>query len=342
MPTSPTLSREVALAARPQGAPQPSDFRLTDVELPPPGEGQLLVRNLFLSVDPYMRGRMNDARSYTPPFALGETMTGGALGQVLESRAEGVPVRAWVLHDQGWRTHAVLEAGRARVVTPLPGVPLSAFLGVLGMPGLTAYVGLLRVAEFRAGDAVFVSGAAGAVGSVAGQIARLKGASQVVGSAGSADKVAHLKNDLGFDAAFNYRDGPVAAQLREAAPDGIDVYFDNVGGEHLEAAISAMRPFGRSALCGAISVYNATRPPEGPRNLALAIGRQLTLRGFIVSSHADMQGAFLREAGGWLAAGELKAEETVVDGIDAMPAAFMGMLAGQNTGKMIVRLGEPD
>ncbi|MGI8748006.1 MAG: NADP-dependent oxidoreductase [Deinococcus sp.] len=337
-----TLSREVALAARPQGAPQPSDFRLTDVELPPPGEGQLLVRNLFLSVDPYMRGRMNDARSYTPPFALGETMTGGALGQVLESGAEGVPVGAWVLHDQGWRTHAVLDAGRARVVTPLPGVPPSAYLGVLGMPGLTAYVGLLRVAEFRAGDAVFVSGAAGAVGSVAGQIARLKGASQVVGSAGSADKVAHLKNDLGFDAAFNYRDGPVAAGLRDVSPDGIDVYFDNVGGEHLEAAISAMRPFGRSALCRAISVYNATKPPEGPRNLTLAIGRQLTLRGFLVSSHTDLQEAFLREAGGWLAAGELKAEETVVDGIDAMPGAFMGMLAGQNTGKMIVRLGEPD
>lgn len=347
MPISPLLSREVALAARPQGAPQPSDFRLTDVELPPVPEGGLLVRNLFLSVDPYMRGRMNDARSYTPPFALNETMTGGALGQVLESRAEGVPVGAWVLHDQGWRTHAVLEAGRARVVTLLPGVPPSAYLGVLGMPGLTAYVGLLRIAEFRAGDAVFVSGAAGAVGGVAGQIARLKGASRVVGSAGSAEKVTHLTRDLGFDAAFNYRDGPVAAQtlaqqLREAAPDGIDVYFDNVGGEQLEAAISAMRPFGRTALCGAISVYNSAEPPAGPRNLALAVGRQLALRGFIVSSHTDMQGDFLREAGGWLASGELKAEETCFDGIDAMPSAFMGMLAGQNTGKMIVRLGEPD
>ena len=340
-----TLSREVQLAARPVGAPKPSDFSMADVTLPPLQDGQLLVQNLFLTVDPYMRGRMNDVRSYTPPFALGETMTGGALGQVLESRAEGVPVGAYVLHDQGWRTHANVTAARVRVVPELPSVPLSAYLGVLGMPGLTAYAGLLRTAEFKAGDAVFVSGAAGAVGSAVGQIARLKGASRVIGSAGSAEKVAYLTNELGFDAAFNYKGGAatgqsVAAQLREAAPDGIDVYFDNVGGEHLEAAIGALKVGGHAAICGMISVYNATEPTPAPRNLAQLIGKQLTLRGFLVTPHYDLYDTFLEEVGGWLASGQMKFDETVVDGIDNTPAAFIGLLSGQNTGKMIVRLGE--
>ena len=338
-----TLSREVQLAARPVGAPKLSDFSMVEVELPALQDGQVRVQNLYLTVDPYMRGRMNDVKSYTPPFALNETMTGGALGRVTESRAEGVPVGAYVLHDQGWRTGANVTAARARVVPELPGVPLSAYLGVLGMPGLTAYAGLLRTAEFKAGDAVFVSGAAGAVGSAVGQIARLKGASRVVGSAGSAAKVAHLKNELGFDAAFNYKDGPltgqsVAAQLREAAPDGIEVYFDNVGGEHLEAAISSLKPGGHAAICGMISVYNATEPSPAPRNLAQIIGKQLTLRGFLVTPHYDLQGTFLQEVGGYLASGEMKFDETVVDGIDAAPGAFIGLLEGHNTGKMIVRL----
>ena len=253
MTSSVTVSREIQLAARPVGAPKPSDFHLAEVELPALQDGQVRVENLYLTVDPYMRGRMNDVKSYTPPFALGETMTGGALGRVTESRAEGVAVGAHLLHDQGWRTHANVTAARARVVPELPGVALSAYLGVLGMPGLTAYAGLLRVAEFKAGDTVFVSGAAGAVGSAVGQIARLRGAARVVGSAGSAAKVAHLKDVLGFDAAFNYKDGPVAKQLREAAPDGIDVYFDNVGGEHLEAAIGSLKPGGHAAICGMIS-----------------------------------------------------------------------------------------
>ncbi|ULH16555.1 NADP-dependent oxidoreductase [Deinococcus sp. KNUC1210] len=335
-------SREVQLAARPQGAPRPSDFHLADVTLPPLENGQLLVRNLYLTVDPYMRGRMNDVKSYTPPFALNAPMTGGAVGQVVESRAEGIEPGTLVLHDLGWRTAAVVEASKARTLPALPGVPLSAYLGVLGMPGLTAYAGLLKVAEFRAGDAVFVSGAAGAVGSAVGQIARLKGASRVIGSAGSADKVQHLTNDLHFDAAFNYKDGPVAAQLRQAAPDGIDVYFDNVGGEHLEAAISSMNVHGRAAICGMISQYNATEPNAAPRNLAQLIGKQLTLRGFLVSPYYSMFDQFVTEVGGWIASGQLRFEETVVDGIDAMPTAFMGMLEGQNTGKMIVRLGKAE
>ncbi len=333
-----TLSREVQLAARPVGAPKPSDFSMADVTLPPLQDGQVQVENLFLTVDPYMRGRMNDVKSYTPPFALNETMTGGALGRVTESRAEGVPVGAYLLHDQGWRTHANVTAARARVVPAIPGVPLSAYLGVLGMPGLTAYAGLLRTAEFKAGDTVFVSGAAGAVGSAVGQIARLKGAARVIGSAGSAEKVAHLKDTLGFDAAFNYKDGPVAAQLREAAPDGIDVYFDNVGGEHLEAAIGSLNVGGHAAICGMISVYNATEPSPAPRNLAQVIGKQLTLRGFLVTPHYDLYDAFVQEIGGYIASGEMKFDETVVDGIAATPGAFIGLLEGQNTGKMIVRL----
>jgi len=336
--TSSPLSREVQLAARPVGTPTPSDFALTDVPLAPLQDGEVRVQNLYLTVDPYMRGRMNDVKSYTPPFALGETMTGGAVGRVTESRASGVNVGDLVLHDRGWRTHANVKAAQARVLKELLGVPLSAYLGVLGMPGLTAYAGLLRVAEFKAGDAVFVSGAAGAVGSAVGQIARLKGASRVVGSAGSAEKVAYLTNDLGFDAAFNYKDGPVAPQLKAAAPDGIDVYFDNVGGEHLEAAISSLNPQGHAAICGMISAYNATEPNPAPRNLAQIIGKQLTLRGFLVTPHYDLYDAFVGEVGGWIAAGELKFDETVVDGIDAAPEAFIGLLAGQNTGKMIVRL----
>jgi NADPH-dependent curcumin reductase CurA len=219
-------------------------------------------------------------------------------------------------------------------------VPLSAYLGVLGMPGLTAYVGLLDIAAMRPGETVFVSGAAGAVGSTVGQIARLRGAARVIGSAGSEDKVAFLTKELGFSAAFNYKAGPIRGLLREAAPDGIDVYFDNVGGHHLEAAIGALRPFGRVALCGAVSQYNATEPPPGPRNLALAIGKRMTVRGFLVSDHSDRMPAFAEELGGWVSAGKLRYRETVVEGIENAPAAFIGMLRGENTGKMVVRLAD--
>ncbi len=333
-----TLSREIQLAARPQGAPRDSDFALIERGLGAPGPGEVLVRNLYLTVDPYMRGRMNDVKSYTPPFALNETMTGGAVGEVVASGADTLQPGDLVLHDQGWRTHAVLKAGSARKIDARPGVSPSAYLGILGMPGQTAYAGLLEVAAMKPGDVVFVSGAAGAVGSAVGQIARLKGAGRVIGSAGSADKVAHLTGKLGFDAAFNYKDGPVTAQLREAAPDGIDVYFDNVGGDHLEAALAAFRVFGRAALCGAISQYNATSAPSAPRNLALAIGKQLTLKGFIVGTYNSVFPQFVQEVGGWLASGELHHDETVVEGIENMPRAFMGMLNGENTGKMVVKL----
>ncbi|GAB2864243.1 NADP-dependent oxidoreductase [Actinoallomurus bryophytorum] len=331
-------TREVHLKARPQGWPTPEDFAVVEAELAPPGDGEVLVRNLFMSVDPYMRGRMNDVKSYAPPYRLDEVMYGGAVGEVVESRSPDLAEGDVVLHQSGWREHAKGPAKRFRKVAPIEGVSFSVYLGALGMTALTAYVGLLDIAGMRDGDTVFVSGAAGAVGSIAGQIARQRGAARVVGSAGSDEKVAYLTDRLGFDAAFNYKSGPVRRQLAQAAPDGIDVYFDNVGGDHLEAAIGALRQGGRAALCGAISSYNATEPPPGPRNLGLLVSRRLTLKGFIVSDHNDRYPDFVREMGGWLRDGKITFEETVVDGIDNAVDAFLAMLRGENLGKMIVRL----
>jgi hypothetical protein len=330
-------SREVQLAARPIGEPEPSDFRVVEVELGDPGPGELLVRNEWMSVDPYMRGRMNDVKSYVPPFALDAPLEGGAVGEVVASGADGFSMGQRVLHNFGWREYALVPAEHARSVdTEL--APASAYLGVLGMTGLTAYVGLLEIAGLREGDAVFVSAGAGAVGSMAGQIAKLKGC-WVLGSAGSAEKVAFLTDALGYDAAFNYRDGPVHALLAEAAPDGIDVYFDNVGGEHLEAAIGSLRMYGRVAMCGAISLYNSTEPAPGPRNLPMAVGKRLTLRGFIVSDHFGRMEEFVNEVGGWLREGKIHYRETVVEGIAEAPEAMIGLLRGENLGKMLVHLG---
>jgi NADPH-dependent curcumin reductase CurA len=328
--------REIHLASRPDGVPNPENFRLVEVEVPPPGPGQVLVRNRFMSVDPYMRGRMNDVRSYIAPFQLDEALDGGAVGEVIASDSPDLSPGDTVLHDLGWREYAVGAARRFQRVDPAAAPSVSAYLGVLGMPGLTAYAGVLDVAAMRPGETVFVSAAAGAVGSVAGQVARLRGAGRVVGSAGSPAKVAYL-SELGFDAGFDYHDGDVREQLRRTAPEGIDVYFDNVGGDHLVAAIQAMRTFGRVAMCGAISLYNQTQP-TGPRNLSTAIGKQLTLRGYLVGSFEHLRPEFLREVGGWIAAGELRYDETVVDGLENAPAALVGLLRGDNIGKMVVRL----
>ena len=331
-------SRHVNLASRPHGAPVPANFEVVEAEVPAPQDGEVVVANRFMSVDPYMRGRMNDVRSYVPPFQIGQPLEGGAVGEVIESNSPDIAVGDHVVHGLGWREIAVVPASQTQLAAVVEGVPLSASLGVLGMPGMTAYAGLLDVASFQAGDSVFVSGAAGAVGSVVGQIAKLKGASLVVGSAGSDEKVALLLGELGFDAAFNYKTGPVDKQLLAAAPDGIDVYFDNVGGDHLEAALHALKVHGRVALCGAISVYNDTEPAPGPSNLTLAIGKRLNLRGFIVSDHAAMRDQFIAEVGGWLADGSLRFEETVVEGIERAGEAFIGLLAGDNVGKMVVKL----
>ncbi|MFJ5842280.1 NADP-dependent oxidoreductase [Streptomyces shenzhenensis] len=331
------INREWHLLSRPVGWPKPEDFALVETEIPTPGEGQVLVRNEYLSVDPYMRGRMSAAKSYAEPYRLDAVMLGGAVGEVIASDAAGIAVGDHVLHHLGWREYAAVDAAKAVRVDP-GAAPLSAYLGALGMTGLTAYAGLLRTASFKEGDAVFVSGAAGAVGSQVGQLARLKGASRVIGSAGSDEKVRLLVEEYGFDAAFNYRHGPVAEQLRTAAPDGIDVYFDNVGGEHLEAAIGALNLHGRIAICGMISVYNATEPAPGPRNLARLIQTRGRVEGFLVGDHYDLQPQFVQEVGPWVAAGRLKYRETVVQGIENSLDAFLGVLRGDNTGKMLVKL----
>ncbi|WP_395571556.1 NADP-dependent oxidoreductase [Streptomyces sp. BK79] len=336
-PALPDVNREWHLDSRPVGWPKPEDFSLVEAALPTPGEDQVLVRNLYVSVDPYMRGRMSAAKSYVAPYELGKPMQGGAVGEVVASNAEGIAVGDHVLHFFGWREYAAVDAKNAVKVDP-DAAPLSTYLGVLGMTGLTAYAGLLRTAAFKEGDSVFVSGAAGAVGSQVGQIAKLKGASRVIGSAGSDEKVKLLVDEYGFDAAFNYKDGPVSEQLRAAAPDGVDVYFDNVGGDHLEAAIGSLNRDGRIAVCGAISVYNNTEPAPGPKNLSRLIQTRGRIEGFLVGDHYDLQPQFVQEVGPWVASGALKYRETVVEGIENNLEAFLGVLRGDNTGKMIVKL----
>jgi NADPH-dependent curcumin reductase CurA len=331
------INREWHLLSRPVGWPKPEDFALVEAPMPTPGDGQVLVRNLYVSVDPYMRGRMSDAKSYVAPFELGKAMQGGAVGEVVASNAEGISVGDHVLHFFGWREYAAVDAENAVKIDP-QAAPLSTYLGVLGMPGLTAYAGLLRTAAFKEGDSVFVSGAAGAVGSQVGQIAKFKGASRVIGSAGSDEKVKLLVEEYGFDAAFNYKNGPVSKQLLAAAPDGIDVYFDNVGGDHLEAAIGSLNQGGRIAICGMISGYNDTEPAPGPRNLVRLLQTRSRMEGFLVSDHEDLQPQFVQEVGPWVASGTLKYRETVVEGIENNLAAFLGILRGDNTGKMIVKL----
>jgi NADPH-dependent curcumin reductase CurA len=283
-----------------------------------------------------MRGRMNDVRSYVPPFALGAPMTGGAVGQVVASRNDRFAEGTWVVHDLGWREAALSDGRGVRRVDPELG-PLSTALGVLGMTGLTAYVGVVDIGGVQEGDTVFVSGAAGAVGSVAAQLARARGA-RVIGSAGSPEKVEWLR-DLGLDGVFDYRETSTREALRELAPDGIDVYFDNVGGDTLEAAIGALRLHGRIVACGSISRYNATEALPGPRNVFMVVTKRLRMQGFIVSDHNDRIPAFLAEVAPRVADGTLRYRETVVDGIERAPEAFIGMLEGANVGKMLVRVG---
>jgi len=331
-----TLSREIHLKSRPSGVPTADNFELVHVDLPEPAPGQVQVRNTWMTVDPYMRGRMNDVKSYAPPFQLGEAMQGGAVGVVMASNDPSLKAGDLVQSFFGWREAFNAPAGAVQKLET-HGLPPQAFLGFAGMPGLTAYVGLLRIAEMKAGDVVFVSGAAGAVGSVACQIAKLKGHT-VIGSAGGAEKAAFLK-EIGVDHAIDYKAEPdITAALLRAAPEGIDVYFENVGGAHMEAALMAAKPFGRFALCGMISEYNNTDLGKGVRGLVMAVGKSLTLRGFIVSNHTDMQAAFVKDLAGWVAEGKFKHVETVKEGIEAAPEAFLGLFKGENLGKMLVKL----
>jgi NADPH-dependent curcumin reductase CurA len=331
-----TTSREIRLKSRPVGEPTAANFELATVTLPDPGAGEVQVRNTWMTVDPYMRGRMNDVRSYVPPFQIGEALQGGAVGEVIASNDPSLKAGDLVQSFLGWREAFNAPAGAVQKLET-HGLPPQAFLGVAGMPGMTAYVGLLKTAALKDGDVVFVSAAAGAVGQIVCQIAKLKGHT-VIGSAGGPEKIAWLK-EIGVDHVIDYKaEKDLTAALMRAAPDGIDVYFENVGGAHLEAALMAARPFGRFALCGMISQYNATDMGPGVRGLIMAVGKQLRLEGFIVSSHADMQPAFIRDMSTWIGEGKIKWQETIEDGVENAPAAFLKLFKGENLGKMLVKL----
>jgi NADPH-dependent curcumin reductase CurA len=330
-----TSSREIRLASRPKGLPRPENFSLEHAVLPPLADGQVLVRNRYLSVDPYMRGRMNDVKSYAPGFEVGQPLTGRAVGEVVESRASGLKVGDAVLSMFGFRELFAAPAADLYRLNP-EFQPLSVYLGVLGATGMTAWAGL-NLVDVKAGDAVFISGAAGAVGSAAGQLAKLRGC-HVIGSAGSLAKVELAQRECGFDVAFDYKSGPILERLQHAAPDGIDVYFDNVGGETLEAALSVLRPHGRIIGCGSISRYNDERPSPGPSNLMNIVTKRLTWKGFIVSDFLEQRAQFEREVGGYLLAGKLKNHETRVIGLEQAIPAFIGLFSGKNTGKMVVEL----
>ncbi len=334
----PTTAREIRLRSRPAGWPAPENFELCEVPVRQPDEDEVLVRNTHMSVDPYMRGRMSDAKSYVAPFALGEALQGGTVGWVAASRSQ-IPVGSWVRHDRGWRDYATIATKLAQPID-VNIAPPSAYLGVLGMPGLTAFVGLHDIGGLGPSDVVFISSAAGAVGSIAGQLAKAHGAT-VIGSAGSDEKVAYLTNELGFDAAFNYKNGRSVDQLRRLAPDGIDLYFDNVGGEQLEAALATLVDHGRIVACGMISQYNETA--KAPRNLTAIVRSRLTMRGFIVFDHQARSGDFVREVAPQVKSGRIKFPESIVDGLENAPQAFIDMLrGGKYLGKVIVRLADAE
>lgn len=328
--------REIRLKSRPVGMPTQDTFELASVDLSDPGPGEVQVRNTWMTVDPYMRGRMNDGPSYAAPFQIGKAMDGGAIGEVVASNDPNLKPGDLVQSNLGWREGFNAPAAMVQKLDPM-GLPPQAFLGVAGMPGLTAYAGLLRIAALKDGDVVFVSGAAGAVGSLVCQIAKAKG-HVVVGSAGGAEKVAYLK-EIGVDHVIDYKaETNLTAALMRLVPEGIDVYFDNVGGPHLEAALNMVKLFGRFAVCGAISQYNADAPVPGPRNLGIIIGRNVRVEGFIVSHHADLRPAFHADLSKWVAEGKVTWRETVFDGLEKAPEAFLGLFSGQNLGKALVKL----
>ena len=327
-------SKQITLKSRPVGVPQPTDFEVVEAETRAPGTDEVLVENVFMSVDPYMRGRMREA------WSPGDVLEGGAIGRILESDFDGLKAGDFVSHGMGWREHATLPGKVCSKVDP-DLAPLQAYLGVMGMPGLTAYGGLLVTGQYKDGETVFVSAASGAVGSVVGQIARIKGSKHVIGSAGSSAKVAMLKQDFGFSHAFNYKEADILGELRAGAPSGLDIYFENVGGLQLEAALTHMRPYGRIPICGMIAHYNdgdAITP--GPRNLTETIYKFVTMSGFVVSAFGHLQPQFLKDMSGWIKAGDLKYQETIFDGLHSAPEAFIGLFSGANEGKMLVQLAD--
>jgi NADPH-dependent curcumin reductase CurA len=337
--SNPNVTRAVFLKRRTaQSGPVLDDFEIRDLAVPSLQPGELLVRNAYMSVDPSMRGRLEQTeKHYTTNFAVDQPLDGSAIGEVIDSADPTIAVGAHVRHRMGWRDHAVIPASSASVVD-ITVAPLNTWLGILGQTGFTAWAGLLRTAEFKQGDAVFVSAAAGAVGTAVGQFARLLGASRVVGSAGGESKRKLLIDELGFDDAFDYRAGPVAEQLRRVAPDGIDVYFDNVGGDQLVAALDSMRLNGRVALCGMISNFDSANPRNDISKLIGVVLKRLTIRGFIVRDHEDMRPAFESQVSEWLRDGKVLSKDTVYDGLEHAVEALFGVMSGANVGKMLVKL----
>ena len=331
-------ARQIHLLSRPVGMPTQDNFGLVEIELQAPDDGEVLVQNRFMSVDPYMRGRMRAEASYAEPYQLNTVMYGGAIGEVIESADASLQVGDIVLNGAAWQDKFVSKAAAVSKLTPFDPDQLSLYLGTLGMPGLTAYVGLLKYGEPKQGETVFVSAASGAVGANVCQIAKIKGC-RVIGSVGSDAKAQWLLDECAVDVVINYKTcGDLNKALTDAAPDGVDVYFENVGGVHLQAALNAMNPFGRIAACGMISSYNNAEPVPGPNNLMLIVGKKIRINGFIVSDHGDMRDHYLKEMVGWIQEGKIKSRETVVEGLENAVDAFLGLFSGNNFGKMVVKL----
>ncbi|MGE0613895.1 MAG: NADP-dependent oxidoreductase [Hyphomicrobiales bacterium] len=335
-----TTNRQIVLAARPKGAPKPGDFRMVESAVPEAGEGEVVTRTIYLSLDPYMRGRMNDAKSYAPSVEIGGVMTAGAASQVIASRNSAFTEGDFVFGYTGWQDYAVTDGKGLRRLDPRA-APISTSLGVLGMPGMTAWAGLKNIGQPKKGETLVVAAASGAVGGLVGQIARLQGA-RAVGIAGSAEKCAYVTGELGFDACINHRDSDFAEQLAKACPEGIDIYWENVGGPVFEAVLPLLNPFGRVPVCGLIAHYNATALPEGPNKIPLlmrsVLSNRLRVQGFIVFDFADQESGFLAEMTSWVQGGRIRFREDFVDGLENAPAAFIGMLEGGNFGKLVVRV----
>ena len=331
-------ARQIQMVSRPAGMPGHEHFNMVEVELPAPSAGEVLVENRYMSVDPYMRGRMRAEGVYAASYQLNAPLYGGAVGEVIESGDENLQPGDIVLSQGAWQDRLLVKASRVLRLEPFDRERMSLYLGTLGMPGMTAYVGLNRFGEPKKGETVFVSAASGAVGANVCQIAKMKGC-RVIGSVGSDAKAEYLREECGVDSTINYRTcGDLTNALRAAAPDGVDVYFENVGGEHLQAALNAMNPFGRIVACGMISTYNNAEPVPGPNNLMLIVGKKVRINGFIVFDHNDMREAFLKDMTEWIESGRIHTRETVVEGLENAVDAFLALFSGDNFGKMVVKL----
>lgn len=337
-----TQNQQYILAKRPAGMPDDSHLVLQDAPMPEAGPDEVLLKTIYLSLDPYMRGRMNDAASYAKPVGIGEVMGGGTVSEVVESHYDGLKAGDFVLSHAGWQRYAVAPGKTLRKLDPAE-APISTAVGVMGMPGFTAYVGLLDLGQPKAGETVVVSAAAGAVGQVVGQLAKIRGC-RVVGVAGADDKCRQVVDTYGFDACVNYKDDDFEAQLKAACPDGIDVYFENVGGKVFDAVMKRVNEFARIPVCGRIAHYNQTELPEGPDRLIPFMGKvlvkRLMLRGFIQSDHLDRIPDFQRDMAAWIREGKLTYQEDIVDGLENAVTAFQGLLEGRNRGKMLVRVAD--